>query len=454
MAKALVLASLLLSPAAARVVDFGEMGGIVGEKKSTHVAVQNRDLFVSTLSSLASGDTLLVPNTTFQFMGGMVFTNLTNITIQIDGTLSFSDDMKAWPKESSKDKKMPRKALIFQDCSGLKLTSSGTGTLNGNGGKWWGVPGIGYLIHGKNRPPMLNMVNVSDVIVENLLFLNAPRFSFTSEDLNGAIIRHCEVSARRTKRDDHTFIDLSAFNTDGFDVAGTNIHVHDVTVWNQDDTIAIKAHSHLTTENVLVERVHASGVGLTIGGIGNQKVRNITFRDVFMHHTMKGIYIKFRSSGGHGGVISDVLYENIIIDTPSSWPIWIGPAQQDIKEGTETIYNPCHGDPCSLCWPKLPSPFSNCESPAGTFANITLRNVSILKPKLSPGVIFGNSTNPIRGLVFDGVRVKDPPSRGTWGQDYYFCEGVVSGIAKGDTWPVPPCFEDQTDGHESDAVVV
>merc|ERR1712080_476572 len=162
-----------------------------------------------------------------------------------------------------------------------------------------------------------------------------------------------------------------------------------------------------------------------------------------MHHTNKGVYIKFRDGASKGGIISDVLYENITIDQPSSWPIWIGGAQQDIKEDG-AFYNPCHGDPCSLCWPKLPVPISNCASPSGLFANITLRNVTILKPKLSPGVIFGNSSNPIQGLVFDGVRVKDPPAHGSWGKDYYYCDGVKSGIAMGDTWPVPPCFEDHT----------
>ena len=70
-----------------------------------------------------------------------------------------------------------------------------------------------------------------------------------------------------------------------------------------------------------------------------------------------------------------------------------------------------------------------------------------------PGVIFGNSTNPIKGLVFDGVRVIDPPSDGAWGKKYYYCKGVSSGIAKGDTWPVPPCFEDQTNNAVESVVV-
>jgi polygalacturonase len=449
------VALLFISPVAARIIDFSEVGGSHGSKVSTDTAKKNTKAFNSALTSLTNGDTLLVPNKTFTMMGGIVAIGLQNVTIQIDGTLSFSDDIKAWPKKKKKQKgsEMPVTAMEFVNCSSLTLTSSGMGTLNGNGAKWWGIPGIGYLLRGKNRPPLMSMTRISELVVEKLLFLNSPRFNFISSMLIDATIRYCEVSARRTSEDGHGNIDLTAFNTDGFDVAGRNIHVHDVTVWNQDDTVAIKADKNMVTENVLVENVHASGVGLTIGSIGSDTVRNITFRNVLMHHTSKGVYVKFRSSAAQGGSISDVVYENILIDKPSSWPIWIGPAQQDIKQKSgPSAYNPCHGDPCSLCWPKVP--FSNCDSPAGLFANITLRNITILKPKLSPGVIFGNSTNPIRGLVFDGVRVKDPPSDGSWGKKYYFCKGVASGIAKGDTWPVPPCFEDHTEKHVDLPVVI
>lgn len=445
-----VVALLLVDQAAARIIDFeADAGATAGSKASTAVAVQNSKIFSSMLLSIAPGDTLVIPNKTFTLMGGIIGSGLLDVTIRIDGTLQFSDDINAWP---TKDGKMPVTALQFFNTTGLTLTSSGKGTLDGNGAKWWGIPGIGYLERGKNRPPLMSVTNASSLVVENLFFLNSPRFNFISSMLDGATIRNCEVSARRTSADSHTAVDLTAFNTDGFDVAGRNIHVHDVTVWNQDDTIAIKADNQMVTENVLIERVHASGVGLSIGSIGAATVRNITFRNVVMHHTSKGVYIKFRSSGGAGGVIKDVLYENIRIEKPSAWPIWIGPAQQDIKQKDEKFYNPCHGDPCSLCWPKVP--FANCDSPAGLFAHITLRNITIVKPKLSPGVIFGNSTNPIQGLVFDGVRVTDPPSDGAFGKKYYYCKGVSSGIAKGDTWPVPPCFKDQTDKRIEAAIVI
>ena len=50
-------------------------------------------------------------------------------------------------------------------------------------------------------------------------------------------------------------------------------------------------------------------------------VNNVTFRDAVMHHTDKGVYIKFRKlKGGVGsGSITNILYENILIEEPESW---------------------------------------------------------------------------------------------------------------------------------------
>ena len=83
------------------------------------------------------------------------------------------------------------------------------------------------------------------------------------------------------------------------------------------------------SENMLFERITASGVGLTIGSIGNSHVNNITFRDCYMPHSFKGIYMKFRGGDTtEGGRVSNVLYENIYMEAPEQWAIWIGPAQQ------------------------------------------------------------------------------------------------------------------------------
>tara|TARA_B110000208_G_C11584379_1_gene363776 strand:- start:36 stop:785 length:750 start_codon:yes stop_codon:yes gene_type:complete len=245
---------------------------------------------------------------------------------------------------------------------------------------------------------------------------------------DGLEVADCKIEAWRVSHNTHTLIDLSAFNTDGFDVTGNDIWIHDSTVWNQDDSFCVKDG----TSNVVIENINASGVGLTIGSIASH-INNITFRNANMYHTYKGIYMKFRGNGQ----VSNVLYENIVMEEPEQYPIWIGPAQQADSS------NPCAAHPCSLCWPHIPG--AVCNAPAqAQYINITLRNISINSPKGNPGVIFANASAAMKNIVFDNVVVNNPSTTKTeWGTNY-FCQGVKSGVATGTTSPVPPCFTDKT----------
>ncbi|GMI02900.1 hypothetical protein TrVE_jg11449 [Triparma verrucosa] len=421
------LALTLLSSASAGIIDFEEAGGVAGDN-SLKTCWQNGALINSTLASLQPGDTFVFPNKTFHVMGGLCSDGLTDVTISFDGTLVFSNDIDSWPKNENGDV-FP--SLIFNSPKNVIFTSSGKGTLDGQGGKWWGLPGIGYLRRQENRPRLFEIASGENILVENIFFLNSAYWTFWVHDVKGLEVRFCDIEARRTEKDKHTLIDITAFNTDGYDVTGRDVWIHDCTVWNQDDTIAVKDDS----QNMLFERITASGVGLTIGSIGSSTVKNITFRDCHMHNTYKGIYTKFR---GEGGVIEDVTYENIIIENPSQWPIWIGPAQQSDSNRL------CAAHPCSICWPTVP--FAECNAADSQYKNILLKNITVIGGKMSPGVIMGGTSEGMgmENIVFDDVVFQDPSSK-PWGDDYYKCEGVTSGVAKGKTWPVPPCFDDQTD---------
>ncbi|GAB5363910.1 hypothetical protein AAMO2058_000923900 [Amorphochlora amoebiformis] len=411
----------------ATVYDFEKLGG-KPDDDSSQTAWANGGLVNKTLQAiLQPGDTLFFPNKTFTLMGGVQAEGLRDVTIQIDGTLEFKDDIDSWPTQDGK----VLNCMVFKNVMNMTFTSSGKGTIDGKGERWWGIPGIGYLIQGKNRPNLFEIDTGKDVLIENLLFKQSPCLTVWAHNMDGLEIRWTDIDARRTDADSHTIIDLTAFNTDGFDVAGKNVWIHDCNVWNQDDCVCVKGNS----ENMLFERINASGLGLVIGSISGSTVNNITFRDCYMHHTFKGIYTKFRA-GEKPGLISNVLFENIVIDAPEQWGIWIGPAQQSDSNDL------CAAHPCSLCWPMLP--FSKCDMPvSGSYENITLRNISILNPGKSPGVLLGNSKNPMRNVLFDNVKVLNPKKK-PWRHDYYKCVGV-NGVATGGTWPVPECFKDMNE---------
>uniref|UniRef100_A0A7S3DQZ5 Uncharacterized protein n=1 Tax=Entomoneis paludosa TaxID=265537 RepID=A0A7S3DQZ5_9STRA len=158
------------------------------------------------------------------------------------------------------------------------------------------------------------------------------------------------------------------------------------------------------------ERIYASGLGLTIGSISGTTVRDIVFRDSYLFKTFKGIYMKFRMPSNPldsgNGLVENIYYENITMEAPIQWPIWIGPAQQ--TGGSSA--NLCHASPCSLCWPTLP--FQTCDAVPNTqYRNITLKDIHIRNPQGSPGMILGGSDYgdgeaSIVDLRFINVRVE------------------------------------------------
>lgn len=408
-----------------KTVNFISDMGAIPNNNSVNVSIRNRDLLNSLGNFLSPMDTFLIPNQTFYLMGGVNLNNLRFITFQIDGSLVFSTHLDLWPRDGNK----PEDCIYFENCNDLFFTSSGRGLINGNGEKWWGIPFIGALIRLENRPKLFHMKFVYNILIENLDFINSPYWTVHIEDVKRLIIRYTSIINKRTNSDKHTLIDISAFNTDGFDVQGENVHIHDCYIWTQDDCIAVKGNS----KNMLFERITASGVGLTIGSIGTEAVDNITFRDCYMPNTYKGIYMKFNGAANtdYGGSISNILYKNITIISPSEYAIWIGPAQQADSRFI------CHANPCSLCWPMF-RPWAKCNTPLyGNFSNVTLTDIQIiykdneLIPHKYIGVLMAPSSNPMRNVRFNNVRSNMKKK--------YICQGV-NGIADANTSPIPDCF--------------
>jgi hypothetical protein len=446
MRSALVLVGVVLSYA--RTWDYETDGGAKAGDDSWATVLSNGAALNATLAKMQRGDTFVIPAKKFHLMGGIQARDLADITIRIDGSLEFGSTVlnaekyvDRWPRRGPGKKASVLECLQFTNISNVSFTSTAEGTLNGEGEKWWGIPGIGYLRWQENRPRLLTIINSTNILVENIFFRDSPYWTFLAQTVSNLEIRYSRVDNQRLPDDGHDPVDITAFNTDGFDMdTCDNVWIHHCSVWNQDDCFDVKDN----TRNVVIENVNASGFGLTIGSIGKvgdgptdtSTVRNITFRNAYMDHTAKGIYMKFRDIG----LVADVLYENIVMDSPQQFAVWIGPAQQ--CDGCSlTDLCSTDGGPCSLCWPTVPG--ARCSAAAGAqYTNITLRNITINNPKQSAGVIIANAATPMQNIVFDNVVVHNSSSK-PFGDAQYYCENV-NGIATGTTNPVPPCFKDLT----------
>ena len=231
------------------------------------------------------------------------------------------------------------------------MTSSGEGTLDGRGHNWWWAEILQTLPNGNpNRPKLFNCMNCTDTLVEKLLGKDSPSFHFNFQDVARLVVRRVRVrtdvlAEREALRVGGRLLDVGReivgkagmqrldiewkylleallidlrvptfpLNTDGIDFSGRDVHVHDVDVQNFDDSIVAKPTdargiNARCTENVLVENVVAKGVGLSIGSISphadHSCIRNVTFRNISMPNTMKGIYLKTNPGSTGTGEVS------------------------------------------------------------------------------------------------------------------------------------------------------
>eukprot|EP00438_Fugacium_kawagutii_P025917 Skav228600 [mRNA] locus=scaffold5678:41972:43682:+ [translate_table: standard] len=420
---------LILAIAAGSTVDF-EQAGAKADDSSEAVEWSNGAVLNRTLAKLQSGDRLVIGGKTFHLMGGIQVANLANVVIQLDGKLVFSSRTKAWPRTATGG---VLSCMHFANLNNVTFTSSSRGSVDGQGAAWWGF--IRYLENEENRPRLWEISGAKDVLIEHFELINSPYWTTWFSGVDGLEIRYSDISNRRSAHPGHDVYNLGALNTDGWDIQGQNVWVHHSKVFNQDDCFTVKG----TSSNMLFENIEASGLGLTIGSEGgNDVVTNITFRNVLMDRTFKGVYMKFREiQPGEVSIIQNITYENIYMKEPEQWGIWIGPAQQSDSRKFWV------GHPCSLFWPTVPQ--AECHPSRGIYRNILLRNITIDNPKDQPGVIWADKATPMENVTFDSVRVIN------WKHSqkklqYRVCDGVdsSSSVATGDTSPVPSCFRAPT----------
>eukprot|EP00755_Sulcionema_specki_P011644 Sspe_Gene.7882::Locus_2677_Transcript_1_1_Confidence_1.000_Length_2861::g.7882::m.7882 len=446
----------VLVPALAVTVDFEAAGGVPGDK-SLETAWKNGRLLNDTLGNLTGveGSVLRIPqDKEFYIMGGIRAAGLVNFTLDLQGKLTLSDDLKQWPRLSNK---RVLAAFHFDNCRGLVLSGAfsaveersrssdflnpsvtpppykwdaSAGVIDGQGKAWWGIPLIGYAERQENRPRLVEINNSTDVLVSGLYLRNSGYWTFLATHSQRVEVRYSLITAMREDSEwmkRHSGIALTAFNTDGFDFSDTSdVYVHDVEVYNQDDSICIKDN----TKNFLIERASVSGSGLVIGSIGNGYSKNVTFRNCVLRETDRAIYAKFRADGGNNSLIEDVTWENIGVRGVPMFPIWVGPAQQ-----ADSV-KVCSPHPCSLCWPEVPGAVCS-DSYVGRYNRITIRNVTITDHNGSPGVVLGGKDG-IDNLTMENVQVDCKAEKiGPWYlKAEYYCKHINNLVYRNSSPPL------------------
>lgn len=215
---------------------------------------------------------------------------------------------------------------------GVKLKNvavTGMGTIDGRAEIhfWNKNDGLEHPLYGQrfwprcHRPKgMIHFRECEGVVISDVTLIDPPEYNIwllgcDTCRITGVIIR----------------ADLKGPNDDGIDIdCCSNVRISDCDVICGDDGIAVKSDIHelgydKACENITITncRLFTSSDGIRLGYEGDGAIRRITVSNCVIHNTMIGISLMVAISPDDGRginiykgpVISDILFENLIIDS-------------------------------------------------------------------------------------------------------------------------------------------
>jgi hypothetical protein len=390
------LAMLLLIPMAASAA--GEecnvlKYGAVGDGKTKNTEAINKAIRAC---AQRGGGTVVVPPG--DYLSGPIWL-ASNITLRLEqGTvLRGSPDLNDYPQETEpwSGSERGRPGLIsVKNAKNVAIT--GRGTVDGNALAFLRTDQVLGLDYGlkkltrqgedfmsakfgtqngpfgtTDRPgEMIRVRDCENVLLSGVTIQNSPLWTvYISNskyvDVLGVTIQS-PASDRRTPNDD------------GIDIRNCRyVHIADTNIWEGDDCIALFGVEDLTVTNcTLSSRSAAIRVGFDGG-----EIRNGVFSNLVIHTSNRGINVNVRG----GGVIENLLFDNIVIQTQLFTGNWWGKAE------------PIHIS-------ALPSADAK---PPGVIRNLRFTNISA--DSENGILIYGTKESIIQDVLLDHVKLKIKP---------------------------------------------
>ncbi|KAI1126887.1 family 28 glycoside hydrolase [Nemania abortiva] len=237
-------------------------------------------------------------------------TGLTNVDVEIHGTLLWDTNIHYWLNNSLPVGYQNQSTAWIFGGENVHWTGFGYGTLDGNGQVWYD------FINGTNnypgRPHQISYAGMKNSVIEKTRFVQSQMWTMTVIHSENVLLEDMYVNSTDANRE--VGFDFSSLNTDGADVIySNNITFRNWTVDCGDDNISTKANS----TNILIENQDwYTGLGYAMGSIGQydgkyETVENVTVRNVTVHDRMRyaayfktwtGVSRGYPPNGGGGGL--------------------------------------------------------------------------------------------------------------------------------------------------------
>lgn len=205
----------------------------------------------------------------------------------------------------------------------VEIVGASSHVLDARGNLWWDGKGGGG---GKIKPIFFVAHGLKNSLLRDITIKNPPNHAIWIEDSDGVVAQDVYVDSL----DGDT---LGGHNTDGFNVwRSNNVTIQRITVYNQDDCVAIKSGT-----NILVRDNYCSGGhGISIGSVGGRDynvVENVLVSNSQILSSDNGVRIK--TVYGATGSVTNVTYEDIILKHINKFGIVIE-GDYNINSGSPT----------------------------------------------------------------------------------------------------------------------
>jgi polygalacturonase len=193
---------------------------------------------------------------------------------------------------------------------------SGAGTIDGQGSPWWSC--------GCSRPNFIEYDGSKRVLIQGVNLQNAPTFHImVHNNNNGLTIQNMRINTS-----------ASSPNTDGIDLASTNVLIQSCFISDGDDNIQIGSSSALASDITITNCTFGSGHGLSIGSPTQAGINNLTVSNCTWVGTEYGIHIK--TDRDRGGSIHDLKYLDLIMSNVN-FAVAIYPYYNEIGSPSSSI---------------------------------------------------------------------------------------------------------------------
>ncbi|KAL4783891.1 pectin lyase fold/virulence factor [Aspergillus varians] len=320
-------------------------------------------------------------------------TFLDNVEVQLDGELKFTDDVSYWQENYFWYDF--QNSISFWRWGGRDVSIFGSGTLNGNGQRWYNEFAGQEVLDPDNtyyRPILFVADGATRLSVEGITQLNSPcwtNFIVNSKDIafDGINIHAFSTNASAEPK-----------NTDGFDSLNVNgLSVTNTRVDIGDDCFSPKPN----TSNIFVQNLWCNNThGVSMGSIGQYPgvldiIEHAYIENVTLLNGQNGARLKAWAGEDVGyGRINNITYKNIHIEN-TDYPIFLDQCYFNIPTD-ECTSHPSHINVTDVVFENVYGTSSGAEgdvvaelicSPNAVCDGIELKNIDIYTPDGERGVV-------------------------------------------------------------------